>query len=153
MLIHFDGSYTLSYQRRIKKLHRETFRQAASQQRGNKFISDTDNINTQPVFHAEEIVSIDRHDDDESDREIVIDNDQVPESQNNVDQNPDVPVINEEQNNEQELLQSDGDVIPVCSTYEETFMNQVHSLPEKRPSALRPSVNEHCRLAESLTSE
>ena len=119
----------------------------------DKFVSDTDNINTQPVFHAEELVSIDRHEDDENDREIVIDNDQVPESQNNVDQSPDVSVTNEEQNNEQELLQSDGDVIPVCSTYEETFMNQVRSLPEKRPSALRPSGNEHCKLAESLTSE
>lgn len=32
-------------------------------------------------------------------------------------------------------------------------MNQVHSLPEKRPSTLRPYGNEHCKLADSLVLE
>ena len=53
-------------------------------------------------------------------------------------------------------LSQEEDSVHVGATYEETFMNQIKSLPEKRPSALRPINDmsaEHCKLAESLISE
>ena len=53
-------------------------------------------------------------------------------------------------------LSQEEDSVHVGATYEETFMNQIKSLPEKRPSALRPINDmsaEYCKLAESLISE
>ena len=126
----------------------------------DKFLCDIENTDNNQLVTISGDFGIDCcNDDDDGD-----DDDGVGGGENcmvNVNQNSNVQMsrdVSEEIENLEDVsgLSQEENNVCVGATYEETFMNQIKSLPEKRPSALRPLHDvsaEHCKLAESLVSE
>ena len=115
----------------------------------DKFISDIELIKSDPVCYSKDIMCMNLDTTNENDASNITKQDQDYESEPDVNVNEESNIPHSESHR---TLQDDLPTV-VGKTYEETFMNQVRSLPEKRPSALRPYGNEHCKLADSLVSE